>query len=162
MPNIYKPFPKVALALVLTVVSIPNSKLIKNGVSSANHLKPFSDQNCIDEWVDGIHTTIHFTQDSYETIFSKHLEELDCFNEFTKVLQLLPSLLQDLHDTWWCVLQCLNLNWFLLMCIQSQRQGWFFREIQAACAIAGCICCSDGGVQSGGYYCDTDEASQEV
>lgn len=87
MPIIYKPFPKVALALVLTIVSFSNSKSIDNFLQLII-LTLFQIENCIDEWVEDIHTTIHFIQNSYETIFLERLEELDHFNEFTKVLQL--------------------------------------------------------------------------
>jgi hypothetical protein len=58
----------------------------------------FQIENCIDEWVDGTHTIIPFTQDLYEAIFTEHLEELDRFDEFTKAFKLLPTLLQELHD----------------------------------------------------------------
>jgi len=37
-------------------------------------------------------------QDAYEDVYSKHLEELNRFNKFTKALKVLPNLLQELHD----------------------------------------------------------------
>jgi hypothetical protein len=96
LTNIYKPFPRVALALILTAVSI-----IPNPLTAFFQLmnpKLFKIENCIDEWADGTHTVVPFTQDAYEDIYTEHLEELNRFDEFTKVLKILPSLLQELHD----------------------------------------------------------------
>jgi Domain of unknown function (DUF6532) len=90
-PEIYKPFPKVALALILTAVCFPYLLVFDtNG--------PFQVENCIDEWADGTHTNISFTQDGYQDIFDEHLEELNRFDAFTKDLKIVPSLLWDLHD----------------------------------------------------------------
>jgi Domain of unknown function (DUF6532) len=60
--------------------------------------KQFQIENCIDEWLLGTHTVIHFSQDAYESVFSEHLEELNRFDEYTNALHVLPNLLQDLHD----------------------------------------------------------------
>jgi hypothetical protein len=58
----------------------------------------FQIENCIDEWADGTHTNIPFTQDAYEDIFYEHLEELNRFDKFTEELKLVPSLLWGFHD----------------------------------------------------------------
>ncbi|KAH9972696.1 hypothetical protein BJV77DRAFT_1131087 [Russula vinacea] len=75
LTDIYRPFPKVALALTLTAI-----------------------ENCIDEWADGTHTSITFSQDSYEDLFKEHLQELDNFDKFTKSLNMLPMLLWGLYN----------------------------------------------------------------
>jgi len=96
-PNIYKPFPKVALALILTVVSFPSREPMF--LWNANRLgNCFQIENCIDEWVDGTHNNISFTQDAYEGVFNEHIDELNRFDEFTKALKILPNLLWELHD----------------------------------------------------------------
>ena len=63
--------------------------------------KPFQIENCINEWLDGTHTIIPFSQDVYESVFTEQMEELNRFDEYTKALQVLPNLLQDLHDEGW-------------------------------------------------------------
>lgn len=52
--EVYKPFPKVAFALILTAVEC-----------------------CIDEWTDGTRSNVQFMQEAYEDIFHEHLEELN-------------------------------------------------------------------------------------
>ena len=37
-------------------------------------------------------------QEGYKHIYNEHLQELNRFDQFTKPLGILPSLLQELHD----------------------------------------------------------------
>jgi hypothetical protein len=48
--------------------------------------------------VNGTQYNIPFTQEAYRDIFQEHLEELNRFDEYTKSVKLLPSILQDLYN----------------------------------------------------------------
>ena len=70
----------------------------------------FQIENSIDEWADGTHANIPFTQDTYEDLFNEHLEELNKFDEFTKTLKILPALLWEIHDEGRCVIKHFSIN----------------------------------------------------
>ncbi|KAJ7140072.1 hypothetical protein C8R43DRAFT_1131811 [Mycena crocata] len=74
-PEFFKPFPKPALALVLTVV-----------------------ENLIDEWTTGIRTDIAFTANEYRSIYENHLDALNLFEERTKPHNILGNILVRLHN----------------------------------------------------------------
>jgi hypothetical protein len=58
----------------------------------------FQIENCIDEWLEGIHVNIPFSQDTYKSVYYEHLEELNNFDKHTKELKMLPALLSKLYD----------------------------------------------------------------
>ncbi|KAF7968707.1 hypothetical protein HWV62_29668 [Athelia sp. TMB] len=74
-PEFYKPFPEVALALILTAIEC-----------------------CIDEWNTGSQILKKFTSEEYSTIFDEHMRNLTDFDLHTKEYGLLPKLLSRLYD----------------------------------------------------------------
>ena len=49
--------------------------------------------------MDGTQSNVQFTQEAYEDMSHEHLEELNRCDEYTKSLRILPTILQELHDT---------------------------------------------------------------
>ncbi|KAF8179780.1 hypothetical protein K438DRAFT_1211385 [Mycena galopus ATCC 62051] len=74
-PAAFNPFPKAALALVLTAV-----------------------ENCIDEWATGIRTDIPFTSSEYRRVYDSHIEALNRFETQTQPHKILGNILVRLHN----------------------------------------------------------------
>ncbi|KAF8173005.1 hypothetical protein K438DRAFT_1981192 [Mycena galopus ATCC 62051] len=74
-PAVFNPFPKAALALVLTAV-----------------------ENCIDEWATGIRTDIPFTSSEYRRVYDSHIEALNRFETQTQPHKILGNILVRLHN----------------------------------------------------------------
>ncbi|KAF8144645.1 hypothetical protein K438DRAFT_1631489, partial [Mycena galopus ATCC 62051] len=79
-PEYFSPFPKPALALVLTVV-----------------------ENCIDEWATGIRNDIPFTANEYRGIYQGHIAALERFENDTQPHKILENILVRLHNIGRCV-----------------------------------------------------------
>ncbi|KAK6983969.1 hypothetical protein R3P38DRAFT_2455019, partial [Favolaschia claudopus] len=60
-PEIFSPFPKPAMAFILTIL-----------------------ENCIDEWVTGVRADVAFTANDYREVYDSHLKALDQFDAHTK------------------------------------------------------------------------------
>ena len=91
--KVYNPFPRAALALVLAAVSLILAVLLFLML-----IVWFQIENCIDEWSDGVQTSISFTQEAYESVYHEHLEELNNFDKCTKHLKILPALLSEIYN----------------------------------------------------------------
>ncbi|KAJ7643555.1 hypothetical protein FB45DRAFT_737421, partial [Roridomyces roridus] len=73
LPEHFDPCPRVALALILTVL-----------------------ENCVDEWATGIRTDIPFTASEYREVYQRHVSTLEEFAEATKKYGILDTILQAL------------------------------------------------------------------
>jgi hypothetical protein len=58
----------------------------------------FQIENCIDEWTNGAHVSIPFTQNVYEKFFNEHLKQVNMFELHTKEHNILPTLLMTLYQ----------------------------------------------------------------
>ncbi|KAI6017493.1 hypothetical protein EDC04DRAFT_2522506, partial [Pisolithus marmoratus] len=74
-PNHFKPFPYLALVLVLTAIEC-----------------------CIDEWMTGTQTDITFTIQEYCNVFELHLNCLWAFEEATKEVGVLPGICNQMYE----------------------------------------------------------------
>ncbi|KAH7905273.1 hypothetical protein BJ138DRAFT_1017948, partial [Hygrophoropsis aurantiaca] len=72
----YSPFPMVGLALVLTAIEC-----------------------CIDEWSHGTRNKVAFTEEEYKSTFEAHLQSLQDFEQLSKEYDLVPKLLQQIHNS---------------------------------------------------------------
>ncbi|KAI6028230.1 hypothetical protein EDC04DRAFT_2572981 [Pisolithus marmoratus] len=89
----FKPFPLLALALVLVAIEC-----------------------CIDEWVTGTQTDIPFTIQEYHGAYKSHLKCLHVFKDATKQYNALPGICARLYEVGWCVSQ---LCYLLMIIIKS-------------------------------------------
>ena len=51
---------------------------------------------------------------AYEDLFNEHLEELNKFDEFTKVMKILPAILQELHNEGRCIINYFFIKYLIL------------------------------------------------
>ncbi|KAJ7059964.1 hypothetical protein C8F01DRAFT_1254071 [Mycena amicta] len=74
-PEVFKPLPLRALALVLTVMD-----------------------NCVDEWITGTHTDVPFTANEYRSVYQSHVKSLQAFQMHGAKHQILEKILMKLHN----------------------------------------------------------------
>ncbi|KAK6971928.1 hypothetical protein R3P38DRAFT_2586128, partial [Favolaschia claudopus] len=75
-PEYFNPFPKPAMALILTAL-----------------------HNSIDEWNTGIRADTPFTANEYRDVYEKHLKALNKFDSHTAKYAILPSIQARLYNT---------------------------------------------------------------
>ncbi|KAH7904151.1 hypothetical protein BJ138DRAFT_1019520 [Hygrophoropsis aurantiaca] len=74
----FNPFPVTGLAFIFTAIEC-----------------------CIDEWASGTRTEVSFTEEGYKEVYDRHVANLRKFDEHTRAHEILPTLLQRLHDSGW-------------------------------------------------------------
>lgn len=92
-PDSFSPIPLPALALIFAAVSELLLPLL------VLHLSPIQIENCIDEWITGIHTGLDFTATEYEVIYQDHLKSLYTFRDHSKHLNILGNICTKLYNT---------------------------------------------------------------
>ncbi|KAF9496636.1 hypothetical protein BDN71DRAFT_1495147 [Pleurotus eryngii] len=75
-PDSFSPIPLPALALIFAAI-----------------------ENCIDEWITGIHTGLDFTATEYEVVYQDHLKSLYSFRDHSKHLNILGNICTKLYNT---------------------------------------------------------------
>ncbi|KAJ8689996.1 hypothetical protein PTI98_012841 [Pleurotus ostreatus] len=75
-PDSFSPIPLPALALIFAAI-----------------------ENCIDEWITGIHTSLDFTATEYEVVYQDHLKSLHSFRDHSKHLNILGNICAKLYNT---------------------------------------------------------------
>ncbi|KAJ7059207.1 hypothetical protein C8F01DRAFT_1085044 [Mycena amicta] len=79
-PELYKPLPIPALALILTLI-----------------------ENCVDEWLTGIKTLTPFTANEYRTVYESHIMSLKAFGKHTARYAILDNLRIRLYNIGRCL-----------------------------------------------------------
>ncbi|KAJ7060230.1 hypothetical protein C8F01DRAFT_1141987 [Mycena amicta] len=74
-PEVFKPLPLRALALVLTVM-----------------------ENCVDEWITGTRVDVPFTANKYRSVYQSHIKSLEAFQVHGARHQILEKILTKLHN----------------------------------------------------------------
>ncbi|KAG9219741.1 hypothetical protein CCMSSC00406_0010330 [Pleurotus cornucopiae] len=75
-PDSFSPIPLPALALIFAAI-----------------------ENCIDEWITGIHTSLDFTATEYEPVYQDHLKSLHSFRDHSKHLNILGNICTKLYNS---------------------------------------------------------------
>ncbi|KAJ7055465.1 hypothetical protein C8F01DRAFT_994104, partial [Mycena amicta] len=77
-PEVFKPLPLRALALVLTIM-----------------------ENCVDEWITSTCVDVPFMANKYRSVYQSHIKSLEAFQMHSVMHHILEKILMKLHNNGW-------------------------------------------------------------